>query len=161
MYISNEGDVALSIGATVTTTATGVTIVDEVKDSDTDKNAAVRLEMKQSANKSLADDTAKDKIIDEYAATDTWSGLEAASQLQLSTDEAQTKEGLATLAASKVTSTYDETTKKTTKTVTYNAGSIVLYRLAGEVVTKPDTAWATSDTFSATIVFTFTPATEA
>jgi spore germination protein YaaH len=158
LYIVNEGDVALSIGATVTTTAQGVTIAKEIKEGDEDKDAVVRLEMKQSANKTL-DDAGKDKIIDEFAATDTWASVDEDSQVLLSTDDPVEKDGLATLAASKVTTTTD-TSNKTTKTVTYNAGSIVLFRLAGEVVTKPSTAWATTDTFTTTIAFTFTPSTE-
>jgi membrane-associated protease RseP (regulator of RpoE activity) len=150
MYISNEGDVALTVGATVTTTAKNFDLVDaKPADTVTDKQAYINLEMVQSANKSLSDDTAKDKIIDEYATDSTWT---SATQLTLSSDDV-TKEDMATLAASKVSGSGSD------KTVTYNVGSIVLFRLAGNVVTKPDTAWTTSDSLTAKIAFTFTPAT--
>jgi hypothetical protein len=153
LYISNQGDVALDVSASVTTTATGFDIVsDAISETETDKKANVSLQMVQSANKSLADDTAKDKIIDECAADATWKADGVQSlQLPAGGDDAVTGK-LATLAASKV---------GTDGTVTYNVGSIVLYRLAGTVTTAPETAWATTDTFTANIAFTFTPHVEA
>lgn len=39
----------------------------------------------------------------------------------------------------------------------YNAGSIALFRLAGDCVTSPRDAWTTKDGFTTNIVFTFTP----
>jgi hypothetical protein len=150
LYISNEGDVALDINATVTTTIPKTSkmsiVAAKPADTDTEKDAYVYLQMVQSANKTL-DETGTDKIADECAADATWA---KASQLVLSTDDKVSSDAaLATLAASKVT----------TDSVTYNVGSIVLYRLAGDVVTKPDSDWAETDTFSASIAFTFTPAT--
>jgi hypothetical protein len=156
LYISNEGDVALDINATVTTTAKGVELVTDKSTlaKSTDKQAYVELQMVQSANKSLADDTAKDKVIDECAAAATWTA-DTVGKLVIDpeSDDNTSDTALATLAASKVTGSGSDAV------VTYNAGSIVLFRLAGEVVTKPDTAWATTDTFTSTIAFTFTPAT--
>jgi hypothetical protein len=158
LYISNEGDVALDINATVTTTAKGVELVTDKSTlaKSTDKNAYIELQMVQSANKSLADDTAKDKIIDECAASATWAA-DSVGMLVIDpeSDDNTSDKALATLAASKVTGSGSDAV------VTYNAGSIVLFRLAGEVVTKPDTDWTTTDTFTSTIAFTFTPATTA
>jgi hypothetical protein len=154
LYISNEGDVALDISASVSTTVTGMEIVTDKTGlaKSTDKQAYIELQMVPSANKSLADDTAKDKIIDECATAATWTADTVGKVvLPAGGDDAVVGDKIATLAASKVTGTGSDAV------VTYNAGSIVLYRLAGEVVTKPDTAWATTDTFKATIAFTFTP----
>ena len=44
-------------------------------------------------------------------------------------------------------------------TITYNAGSIAMFRLAGVLVEEPKTPWDTNDTFSATVAFTFKPDT--
>jgi hypothetical protein len=159
MYISNEGDVALDIAASVTTTVKNIELVTDKTGlaKSTDKQAYVELQMVQSANKSLTDDTAKDKIIDEYATAATWTADTVGTlALPAGGDDAATADKLATLAASKVTGTGSDAV------VTYNAGSIVLYRLAGEVVTKPDdsTPWADGDGFTATIAFTFTPHVE-
>jgi hypothetical protein len=161
LYITNEGDVALDINASVSTTVNGMEIVTDKSAiaKSTDKQAYIELQMVQSANKSLADDTAKDKIIDEFATDATWTA-DGVSKLVLPAggdDAVESEKALATLAASKVTTTTEN--GKSTSTVTYNAGSIVLFRLAGDVVTKPDTAWATTDTFTSTIAFSFTPAT--
>jgi hypothetical protein len=160
LYISNDGDVALSVGATVTTTAKGVEIITKKDDiaKSTEKQAYVELQMAKSALKSLADDAAKDKITAEYATDATWS---SASKLTLSTDDAVSNPSdtpLATLVASKVTTTTNDD-NTTTTTVTYSEGSIWLFRLSGSVVTAPETAWSTNDNFTATIAFTFTPTT--
>jgi hypothetical protein len=159
LAIYNEGDVALDVAASVTTTATdNVTITAKaLTGKETDKTVYAYLQMVPSSAKTK-DDTGKDKIADECASSDTWAA-EGVTQLVLKApdDGAATQEKMATLAASKVTTTTDETTKKETTTVTYSAGSIVLYRLAGNVTQKPDTAWTTDDGFTATIAFTFTP----
>jgi hypothetical protein len=152
LYISNEGDVALDISVSVTTTVTGPTLVtSKPADNETDKKVYLNLEMKQSANKSL-DETGKDKIIDEFAADATWTDAASLNLVAGATPAA--KDNMATLAAAKVTGTGSD------KVVTYNAGSIVLFRLAGNVTTKPTTAWATTDTISSVIAFTFTPHVE-
>jgi hypothetical protein len=150
LYISNDGDVALDVSASVTTTATGVGITtDKIEDTEDEKKVNVSLQMVLSANKSLADDTAKDKIIDECAADATWTASGVKSlQLPVEKEDAVTGK-LVTLAASKV---------GTDGTVSYNVGSIALYRLSGTVTTAPEKDWADTDKFTATIAFTFTPA---
>jgi hypothetical protein len=152
LYITNEGDVALDIAASVTTEAKGDASISgkALTGKETTKSVYAYLQMVQSANKTL-DDTGKDKIIDECASDSTWTA-EGVTKLDLDGSKAASKEKMATLAASKVTTTDGKST------VTYNAGSIVLYRLAGDVVTKPSDDWATTDGFTATIAFTFTPA---
>ena len=64
---------------------------------------------------------------------------------------AVTKDNLATLRAATVNSgTF----------VSYNAGSIALFRLTGDCVAAPRASeWKTTDTFKTTIAFTFAPAT--
>lgn len=42
----------------------------------------------------------------------------------------------------------------------YAAGSIAVFRLAGDCVATPKTPWAVTDKFTATIAFTFTPAAD-
>jgi hypothetical protein len=153
LYISNEGDVALDIAASVTTGVTGDATISttELTGKETTKSIYAYLQMVQSANKTL-DDTGKDKIIEEFAADATWT-TDKVGKLVLPKEDtdAATAEKLATLAASKVTGSGSEAT------VTYNVGSIVLFRVAGNVVTKPEDDWTTKDGFTATIAFTFTP----
>jgi hypothetical protein len=156
LAIYNEGDVALDVAASVTTTATNDVTISKtaITEKTTGKAIYAYLQMVQSANKTL-DEAGKDKIIDEYATSDTWAA-DGVSKLVLDSAKEASQEKMVTLAASKVTTTTDAQGKETS-TVTYNAGSIALYRLAGEVVTKPSDAWTTSDGFTATVAFTFTP----
>jgi hypothetical protein len=56
---------------------------------------------------------------------------------------------------------YDTDGKTPLTEVVYTDGSVAVFRLAGDCVTTPSTDWATTDTFTAKIVFTFTPSTEA
>jgi hypothetical protein len=155
LYISNEGDVALDISASVTTGVTGdATIATAaLEGTETTKSIYAYLQMVPSANKTL-DDTGKDKIIEEFAADATWT-TDKVGKLVLPKEDtdAVTADKLATLAASKVTGTGSDAT------VTYNVGSIVLFRVAGNVVTKPEDDWTAKDGFTATIAYTFTPAT--
>jgi hypothetical protein len=164
MYISNEGSVDLSVGATVTTKngeGSGITFASAAPTSkSTDKEAFVYLELKQATTTtatSTIEDAENDSIIRECA---DWTSTYNKSQcLVLNTDEAQSMKGMATLKA--FTAEVKEDTSKNISAVAahYGAGSIVLFRLAGSVVQEPETAWSTDDTFTASIAWSFIPTT--
>jgi hypothetical protein len=158
LYITNDGDIDLSIGATVTTTITtgsNMEIVATAPTSKTtDKQAFVYLELtpstKTGATTTLTDDE-KDALIDEAAEwkKSTYSST-SKTQLLLSTDDPVSKSGMATIKAVTVDSS--------TKAKSYGAGSIVQFRLDGTVTEEPEEAWSTKDGFTANIAFTFKPA---
>jgi hypothetical protein len=167
MYISNDGDTKLTVGATVSaklgTKAAFELLSAAPKDTSKSKQAFVWFEMKAASNTALGDsitpvdgkltlkDSMKDAINKECA---DWSkatvSYSSGSAVVVTTDSKSGK-NLATLEAADV----DATTGK----VTYKPGSFALFRLAGQVVQEPDTAWSTSDSFTTTIAFTFTPDT--
>jgi hypothetical protein len=158
LWITNNGDVDLSIGATVTTAITSgseLTIVDsKPADDETAKQAMVYLEVRQSALtadlSSALDADEKDTILTDAAgwAASTYSST-AKTQLLLSTDEAVSQSGMVEIK--KITD--NSGTKK------YSKESIVEFRLEGNVTEDPEKAWTTKDGFTATIAFTFKPAT--
>jgi hypothetical protein len=160
MAIKNDGDVALTVGAKVVTTATGLTIVNKAPTAKTtEKQAFVQLQMV--ASTATGDSTNKatdieDKIFSESADSSTWENATSLTLVGVTTespDAVATASEMATLAASKVT-------KGTSgDTIEYQAGSIVLLRLTGTVTQNPTTAWAAADKFSSVITYTFQPAT--
>jgi hypothetical protein len=164
MYISNDGtDVDLSVSASVTTTASGVTLSNKSTSSvknNTAKQAFVYLEMESS---NVTDVVAKtglidpDKVAAEYVDKDEsiWQDYSASAEnmLVLNTEAKASKDNMITL--NKMVAATEAG-----KDDTYDKGSVALFRLAGDCVTSPTTAWATSDTFTATIAFTFAPVTE-
>jgi hypothetical protein len=170
LYITNNGDTDLSIGATVTTAVKSGSTMEIVAtapgSTETSKQAQVYLEVmasKQTSAAATLTSEEKDKLIDEAAA---WKEVAyskdspAATQLLLSTDDAVTKSGMVTIKGMKETSTTEGSgdTAKTVTVRTYQEGSIVQFRLDGKVTESPDEAWTTKDGFTATIAFTFKPA---
>jgi hypothetical protein len=176
LYISNDGtDVDLDVNATVTTTATGLTLATKSTSGtkSTSKEAFVYLEMEPSTftGATVDADTIAKECLD--ADEELWQTYSASANnfLVLTTAEggASSKAAMATLAA-KVTQNqkdekgavkYDTDGKTPLTEVVYTDGSVAVFRLAGDCVTTPSTDWATTDTFTAKIVFTFTPSTEA
>jgi hypothetical protein len=166
LYITNDGDTDLSVGATVTTTTTGNLQLVSAAPSKTatEKQAFVYLEMKAATTESAAatlDNTEIDKISTEFAG---WtSSYNKSTAIALSADEPQTLKNMVTLKA-KTQAVAESGTKDTDDYVAavaehYGAGSIAMFRLAGTVVQEPEEAWATTDGFTATIAFSFTPST--
>jgi hypothetical protein len=169
LYITNNGDTKLSIGATVTTavkSGSNLAIVDKepnntkpAKSGDpeltTAKQAFVYLEVEQASTTSTAKTLSaeeKDKLIDEAA---NWSSATYSSgtdtMLLLSTDKAVSKSGMVEIEPM--------ATDNDGNLTNYASGSIVLFRLDGTVTESPEEAWSTKDSFTATIAFTFKPAT--
>lgn len=98
---------------------------------------------------STGDDTAVlDKLIDEYAA---WKQDYSADTDILVKAGTVTKENFVTLKAAKMDTTSNAFSE-------YNAGSIALIRVAGDVVASPKEAWTTDDGFTVKIAYTFAPA---
>jgi hypothetical protein len=178
LYISNNStDVAFDVNATVTTTTSkDLTLATKTTSGtkSTSKEAFVYLEMEPStfAGKTQVDaDTIAKECLD--ADEELWQTYSASANnfLVLTTAEggASSKAAMATLAAM-TTQNQKDTDGKTDKKDSegniltedvYSDGSVAVFRLAGDCVTAPSTAWSTSDTFSAKIVFTFTPNSEA
>lgn len=164
LVMYNKTAINLSVGATVSATVpttSGVELISTpVMATSTEKRAQVYLEVKRdnsltSANISTTAAPATDicgiggqAVIDafnDWAAT-TYDRT-AKNQILVSADEETTKENLAIMSACTDNS----------GTMVQNAGSFILYRLAGSVAKKPDVAWAETDTFDVNVAFTFSP----
>lgn len=92
-------------------------------------------------------DTVGDFVIDEGVTEATWTG---AKSVTVGT-KLVTEDELVTLKKA----TLDPDDGSVTA---YPAGSIALFRLTGDCVTTPKTAWTKDDTFKVTVSFTFAPA---
>lgn len=162
----NKTDVELSVGATVSATnINGVELVTKpFRATETDKQALIYLEAKQSATLGASDyfvatDTNPtpgagyigtidgEKLVDEFNLWQkTTYNAAATDQVLVDPKEPTTKKGLATMAAGTGTGP--------------NTGSYVLYRLGGACVESPETAWAegsSGDKFNVNVSFSFTP----
>lgn len=166
LLLVNNSDSNLNVSASVTATATGdlrfATAAPTA--SDTYKSAFVYLQMKSTAldntNKATtAQVTANEDIqgLDPTAVNPVFAGWKqdyaAATDLVLNGTSAVTKDKMATLAAATVTTAGGNTT------VTWNAGSVAAFRLAGKVNANPKDPWVVRDGFTAAIAFTFKPDT--
>jgi hypothetical protein len=154
VYVANQGDFDLTLGATVTAVpTTGLTLVSKAPTAKTtEKQAFVQLQVASSAvTGDITSKTLGDDIIDEVIKDATW---ESANSLTLTSDTAGVSGSeLATLVAVTVD-------KSGTSPVTkYQKGSIAVVRLSGSVTESPTTAWASSDKIVATVVYSFKPAT--
>jgi hypothetical protein len=164
LSIKNNGETDLSVNASVSVkngTKSGIEFVKQsLTSANTGKQIYAYLEVAGTTVTSPVDDattTLDEDILTAFTTDSTWA---TSQKVVLNADEAQKGEGLATLAAATVATTQDSEGKDVT-TVTYNSGSIAVFRIGGEVVKAPaDGAWATSDTFTTTIAFTFEPATD-
>jgi hypothetical protein len=158
LYITNDGDIALSVGATVTAETTGdanlVTsaISTTGKNANTGKDIYAYLQMATvtSVEKTEVGKDPKSELETPVATmcadSSAWSST---NNLVLNPDEEATKSGIVTLGAQ---------TEDTDKKVYYGT-SVAAFRLAGNCVTAPaDDEWNDEDGFTATIAFTFTPA---
>lgn len=128
-YIVNESDVAIGITVAITGTASGnaVLATAALKGTETTNSVFMYLEIA----KATADDGTGDP---------TWaeSYTKAAGQIIVTSKETTTKDVLV-LGAGDETATY------------------AAFRLAGDVASKPATAWTTTDKVDVKIVFTFNP----
>lgn len=162
MIMYNGTEINLNVGATVTATVpttSGLELVSTaVRDTTTDKQAQVYLEVMRdntllNADLSSTDASAVSGVdgAKAVAAFNNWPATTydrtARNQVLVSADEPQTKENLAIMAAGVENSGAVEPQK----------GSFILYRLAGSVAKNPDEAWAATDTFEVNVAFTFSP----
>jgi hypothetical protein len=153
--IANDSDFDLSVGATVTTAVTGVTLSStKLTKTNTGKDIYAQLQLVASSatgEKTTDADSISDTVITESAKDTTW---DSATSVTLTADAAGvTKDGLVTLKAATL-----GTTTGGDSTTTYNKGSVALVRVTGSVVESPSTAWAEADKFVTTIAYTFKPA---
>lgn len=113
----------------------------------TAKSAFVQLQAVP-LSKAISDlDTIVDTVIDEGVKDTTWT---SAKSVTVGT-KLVTEDELVTLK--KATLDPDDGTVSA-----YPAGSIALFRLTGDCVTSPKTAWTADDSFKVTVSFTFAPA---
>jgi hypothetical protein len=161
LYITNNGNIALSVGATVTAETKGsvnlVTsaIVTSGKSANTGKDIYAYLQMAKVADVKdvVVTDAATDlttPVATVCADSTAWSST---NNLVLNPDEEVSKSGIITLGVQGEKTNDDKTISST------YGESVVAFRLAGSCVTAPaDDEWNEEDGFTATIAFTFTPA---
>ena len=164
MFISNESEMALQVGASVTGTATtGVSFASESAAESTSKAVYVYLQAAQAS--SLTGDSTALAAADKAAAYAAWEPRDYNSDTDIlvASRGAATGENLVTLVPAKITS------GGSGDTITYRAGSVAMVRLSGDCATSPRTAWSAgqaaegtnpavpADGFSVTVAYTFTP----
>lgn len=160
--IMNKMAIDLNVNASVTgavaalptgSTATPMKLAIEPLTADvTAKSVFAYVQAKTSTQTGAADTatvhTIADGLIDEYAA---WTQAYNADKDILVKVGTETKENFITLKAAKMDATtgaFDE----------FNAGSIAMIRVTGDVVASPREAWTADDSFTAAIAYTFIPA---
>jgi hypothetical protein len=164
MYIANNSKYDLTVNASITTKVnTGLTLAAEslASSDSTDKSAFVYFQMVAidgAEGKSAAKDV-NDAAIDACAADATWT---SADQLVLDSTKAvtTTEDTAVTLKAATtpaVAASGEGDSAVAATPATYAKGSVAVFRLAGDCIQSPATAWAAKDGFTATIAFTFTP----
>ena len=165
LFISNEGDIAMKVSASVTTTlpegatmsllASDTTIKDG---TETGKKAFLYFQMAPTAltgTDGPYDDGEPTAAASEEIAN--WDQAHTAKDIVLANGKAvKSTAPMVTLAASTIT---PGSQPQDPATITYNAGSIAMFRLAGVLVEEPKTPWDVNDTFTVTVAFTFKPDT--
>lgn len=150
MLLVNGTELNLLVGASVTTTSSGVELATTaIKSTSTEKMAQVYLEVKQ--DKTISTVKTGDEAIGGYEAGEVLDAFNAwaastyaktnTNQVICSTDATTTGSKMAVMGPSGA------------------AGNIVLARLGGTVAQNPDTAWADTDTVTVNVAWSFTPAT--
>lgn len=145
MVVENQSKVDLDVTATLTGGAVnGLTLSSEAIANDaTNKSAFVYFQMAPTQETTLAGVEAND-----YYDAAKWSPYSTRNCL--------------VLQANRETKFETETVLATIKGVdptamTPVAGSLAMFRLTGSCVKAPTTPWATTDSFTATVAFTFAP----
>jgi hypothetical protein len=150
MAITNDGDVALTVGATATTKLaekSKVNFVTKASNKSTTKDVLATLQLVQAPEKVAGDpDGINDLVIEACTTESNWTN---ASSLALSGTASVSNASMATLAASTLA---DGELDK------YGAGSVVLVRLTGSVTESPTDPWTEDDGFTTTVTYTFKPA---
>lgn len=180
----NKSGVALDVGATVTATVKGSLLLGKaaITDSTKTKTAVVYLEAINNEDLGLTgeDKVDYDTLMPETAASgDTLvKGMSAAALVKmfnawettsydftagaknegkiLAGATAVTKAKICTLGKTTVTPPEGEETEPT---VTVADSAIMLYRLGGDAVKNPSTAWNSKDGVTVNVAFTFSPTT--
>lgn len=155
MAITNESNLKLNVTATITTTTTGLALKEtgDIADSDKTKLAYITLQAAPAKYAGEADGL-KNAVIQETVSKETVWGTSTA----LKTTTSVKVDNLVTL---------EKANQADGAFASYAAGSVALIRLSGNCVEEPQTAgadpvadpWTDTDTFIATIAFTFKPDT--
>jgi hypothetical protein len=159
MYIANNSKYDLTVDASITTKMNGgVTLAEStLADSkSTDKSAYVYFQMvaiDDAATKSAAKDV-NDAVIDACSKDATWEDADEIVLDSTKTVATTSDKGEITLKAA---TTPASGSGDSAVAATYAKGSVAVFRLAGDCIKTPATAWAAKDGFTATIAFTFTP----
>lgn len=145
MVVENKTKIDLDVSASLSdTTATGLTLASEAPERDaTTKSAFVYFQMAPTNETTLANVEAND-----YYATAKWPAYSANKCLVLQNAKESKFDTETVLATIKGVDA---------ATLAPQAGSLAMFRLTGSCVKAPKTPWATSDTFSTKVVFTFAP----
>lgn len=160
MSIKNQGAVKLDVNASLAVVPTGDVVIAAAKGTD-DKTMAVSLEVAALNSDSLAvtseSETLENTLSTMFADETTWDSATtlaapAANKGATSVTPAKSTTAMAVLGAS----------KSNEGLITYGKDSMALFRLVGDLNAEPlasgaDDPWKSTDGFSATIVFKFTP----
>jgi hypothetical protein len=161
LTLKNKSEVDLNVSASVTTainSGSDMTLATAALSStDTAKKAFVYLDIVGTTLAGAKDDDAvADAAITAAYGKQTWTTYSetATNVVVLSASKAVSKSDMVTLTKATMDADSGEFSE-------YQSGSIAFFRLNGNVVQSPKTAWATTDGFTATIAFTFIPNTTA
>lgn len=177
MFLVNNGDTAMKVSATVTGAITPsadptipamkfVTSAAAITGEQTGTTTVTRETGKagfiyfQMATTRLEDDPYDDDgFTDEaYEAIAGWNQAYSEKDIVLQNGKAvKSAASMVTLSAATIT----PGSSGGDPTITYNPGSIAMFRLAGLLVEEPKTPWDANDKFSASVAFTFKPDTTA
>jgi hypothetical protein len=150
LYITNNGKIDLSVGAKVTTTngkSSGIAFVTKLGTDKTKKEVLLKLQMAQSAQSGAIDDKATQAIVEEFATASTWTATDVKTTAMDATGGGTVadKDKVVLVGLTEGKNGDDE----------YDEGSVVLFRLSGDV--QQDAEWTTKDSFTTNIAFTFVP----
>lgn len=161
MFISNESEMNLQVGATVTGTPNGdLRFASESAAESTSKTVYAYLQATPAT--ALSGVSTGITAANKAAAYAAWApeAYDAATDVLVSDRETSTT-NLVTLKAATLA------TSGSTTTITYKAGSIAMVRLSGDCPTSPRDAWTAADStatpavvgdgFTVTVAYTFTP----
>lgn len=155
LFIINNSDLDLRVSATVIGTPTGILKLATAAPAagDITNSAFVYMQMSTTTLKD-ADKVSGGTTLDKdksYPVFAAWDPAYSADNDLVVSNKAGTPKEMAKLAKSTITESGGS------KTITWNEGSIAMFRLSGQVTEEPKTAWTAADGFSVTVAFTFKP----
>ena len=159
LYVVNNGEVALTVGASVTGTAKGDLkfVAAAPTDSDIYKSAFVYLQMKPSA---LDNSNRAGSSVDPADTISGYDAADASAEYAAWKQDYNADKDLVLVnekAVEKANMVILDGMVDNNGNMEYVAGSAAMVRLAGTVTESPRDAWSDRDGFTAAVAFTFKP----